>query len=94
MAITVKFVGAFRHFSGIGELDLDFEDKNSIGDLMTALIKELPEIESSLIDQYAQNSSPNALILVNGREIGVLAGVDTILKDGDEVVLVPVVHGG
>jgi MoaD family protein len=94
MTITVKFVGAFRHFSGIGELDLDFADKNSVGDLMTALIKELPEIESSLIDQYAENSSSNALILVNGREIGVLAGVNTILKDGDEVVLVPVVHGG
>lgn len=94
MTITVKFVGAFRHFSGIGELCLDFEDKNSVGDLMTALIKKLPEIESSLIDQYAENSSPNALILVNGREIGVLAGVNTILKDGDEVVLVPVVHGG
>ena len=94
MTITVKFVGAFRHFSGIDEFCLDFEDKNSVGDLMTALIKKLPEIESSLVDQYAENSSPNALILVNGREIGVLAGVNTILKDGDEVVLVPVVHGG
>lgn len=94
LAITVKFVGAFRHFSGIGELDLDFEDKNSVGDLMTELIKKLPEIESSLINQYAENSSPIALILVNGREISVLSGMNTILKDGDEVVLVPVVHGG
>jgi molybdopterin converting factor small subunit len=31
---------------------------------------------------------------VNGREISVLNGLDTILKDGDEVVFVPVVHGG
>jgi molybdopterin converting factor small subunit len=31
---------------------------------------------------------------VNGKEISVLNGLDTVLKDGDEVVFVPVVHGG
>jgi len=34
------------------------------------------------------------LILVNDREIGVLNSLETKLNDGDEVVLVPVVHGG
>jgi molybdopterin converting factor small subunit len=33
-------------------------------------------------------------MLVNGKEIGVLKGLETKLKDGDELVLVPVVHGG
>ena len=36
----------------------------------------------------------NALILVNDREISVLDGLETKLSDGDEVVFVPVVHGG
>ena len=94
MTITVKFVGAFRHFSGVSELDLSFRDLNSVGDLVTALIREMPEIESSLIDQHLKNPTLNALILVNGKEIGVLAGVESKLKDGDEVVLIPVLHGG
>jgi len=34
------------------------------------------------------------LILVNGREISVLNGLETKLKDGDEISLIPVVHGG
>jgi molybdopterin converting factor small subunit len=34
------------------------------------------------------------LILINGREISALNGLDTILQEGDEVVFVPVVHGG
>jgi molybdopterin converting factor small subunit len=36
----------------------------------------------------------NALILVNDREISVLNGLDTKLDDGDEIVFVPVIHGG
>jgi MoaD family protein len=94
MAITVKFVGAFRHFSGAGELELDREGLTSVGELVNELVKEVPEMESSLIDQHLANPGPNALILVNDREIGVSGGLDTKLKDGDVVVLVPVVHGG
>jgi hypothetical protein len=37
---------------------------------------------------------PNALILVNGREVGVLDGVGTVVGDGDDVVSVSVRHGG
>ncbi|MFX0092174.1 MAG: MoaD/ThiS family protein, partial [Candidatus Hodarchaeota archaeon] len=37
---------------------------------------------------------PNALILVNGKEISVLNGLETQVEDGDKIVLVPVSHGG
>ena len=94
MAITVKFVGAFRHFSGAGELELDCNGLTSVGELVNELVEEVPEVEGILVDQQLANPGPNALILVNGREIGVLDGLETRLKDGDEVVLVPVVHGG
>jgi molybdopterin synthase sulfur carrier subunit len=94
MAITVKFVGALRHFSGAGELALDCKGCISIGELVNELIKELPELKRSLIDQQLEDPRPNALILVNGREINVLNGLETKLKDGDEIVFVPVVHGG
>ena len=33
-------------------------------------------------------------MLVNGREISVLNGLETRVNDEDEVVFVPVVHGG
>ena len=94
MAITVKFVGALRHFSGAGELALDCKGCSSVGEFVNELVKEVPDIKRSLIDRQLEDPRPNALILVNGREIGVLDGLETKLKDGDEVVLVPVVHGG
>jgi len=94
MAITVKFVGALRHFSGVGELTLDCKRYSSVGEVVNELVKEVPDIKRNLIDQQLEDPRPNALILVNGREIGVLNGLETKLKDGDEVVLIPVVHGG
>jgi len=90
----VKFVGALRHFSGAGELELGCSGSGSVGELVNELVKEVPEIERSLVDRQLEDPRPNALILVNGREIGVLDGLETKLKDGDEIVLVPVVHGG
>jgi molybdopterin synthase sulfur carrier subunit len=92
MAITVKFVGSLRHFSGVGELALDCKLCVSVEELVNEVSKERPELKRSLIDQ--QLEKPNALVLVNGREISVLNGLETQLKDGDEVVLVPFVHGG
>ncbi len=94
MVITVKFVGALRHFSGAGKLELGCVGLTSVGELVNELIREVPAVEGVLIDQQLENPGPNALILVNGREIGVLDGLETGLKDGDEVVFVPVVHGG
>ena len=94
MTITVKFMGGFRHFSGAGELALNCKGCVSMGRLVSELVKKMPEMKRSLIDQQLEDPRPNALILVNGREIGVLNGLETKLKDGDEVVLVPVVHGG
>ena len=94
MAITVKFVGALRHVSGAGELALDCKGDLSIRELMNEITKDVPALRRSLIDQQLEDPTPTTLILVNGREISVLNGLETNLKDRDEIVLVPVVHGG
>jgi molybdopterin converting factor small subunit len=47
----------------------------------------LPDSELGYLKTYS-------LIFVNGKEVSVLNGLDTILKDGDEVVFIPVLHGG
>jgi molybdopterin synthase sulfur carrier subunit len=94
MAINVKFIGALRHVSGAGELALNCKDNVSIRELMREITEGVPALTRSLIDQQLEEPTLNVLVLVNGREISVLNGLETNLQDGDEVVLVPVVHGG
>jgi molybdopterin converting factor small subunit len=53
-----------------------------------------PEFETYLMDADTKDPRPNALILVSGTEIGALNGIDSTLRDGDEVVFLPVAHGG
>ena len=94
MAITLKFIGALRHALGNEKIALDCTAGASLMDLLNAVTKELPALRRSLLDEQLEEPKPNALILVNGKEISVLNGLETKLKDGDEIVFVPVVHGG
>ena len=94
MALIVKFIGPLRHVSGTSELALDFHHEVTIRELMLEITKELPVLTQSLIDQQLKDPRPNVLMIVNGKEISVLNGLETSLQDEDEVVLVPVLHGG
>ncbi len=91
--MTVKFVGALRHASGLNSKVIECTEC-SVKELVCKISEKLPELRRSLVAGEANNLRPNALMLVNGREISILSGLDTALKDGDEVVFVPVVHGG
>ena len=93
MAIKVRFVGALRLASGKDTRLVDCGGC-SVKELIDKISRQHPELRRNLIDEELGDSRPNGLILVNGREISVMNGLNTALKDGDEVVLVPVAHGG
>jgi len=94
MVVIVKFVGAFRGMSGKRKLTFELKETASLKLVVEEIVKKLPKLERILIDPELEDPRPNTLILVNGKEISVLNGLETSIKDGDEIVLVPVVHGG
>jgi molybdopterin converting factor small subunit len=89
MNVTVKFIGVFRNASGRSRFTFSLWKRVSLGEALNSLVKQLPGLKQAL-----SHPKSNMLILVNGKEIGILNGLDTLLKNGDEVVLVPVLHGG
>jgi molybdopterin synthase sulfur carrier subunit len=94
MVITIRFIGSLRASSKKSKLSLNFENAVSLREVVNKLIEEQPKLRRALIDPELDDPRTNVLMLVNGKEIGVLKGLETKLKDGDELVLVPVVHGG
>jgi molybdopterin synthase sulfur carrier subunit len=94
MVITVNFVGAFRTISGRKTLVIKIEDATSLMEVIKKIVEKIPNLKRALVDPELEDPRPNALILVNGREISVLNGLETLVKDEDEIVLVPVIHGG
>jgi sulfur-carrier protein len=94
MAITVRFIGSLRAAVKKSEFSLAAKKPLSLKRLMETVIKKNPNLERALISPELNDPRLNVLMLVNGKEISVLKGMNTVLKDGDELVVVPVVHGG
>ncbi|NIM45387.1 MAG: molybdopterin synthase sulfur carrier subunit [Nitrososphaeria archaeon] len=93
--VRVKLLGGFRVSSGRSRVTVKLGDGATVGNVVEKLIASSPpEFKEALIDPVLHEPLPNALILVNGKEVGVLDGVGTAVRDGDEVVFVPVTHGG
>lgn len=94
MIVNVKFIGSFRSISGKDRLDLRFEGSVPLRKVIRKMVGELPKLEEAFIDRELDEPKTSMLILVDGKEISVLNGLDTVVRDGDEVVFVPVLHGG
>lgn len=94
MAINVRFIGALRGISGRSRLSINVKKTMPLREVIKKITQELPQTAKAVVDPELEDSRPNTLILVNGKEISVLDGLETRIKDGDEVVLVPVIHGG
>jgi len=94
MAITVKFIGAFRGISGKSSLSIKVKGVVPLSKVIERVVEEQPKLKRVLIDSELEDPRPNTLILVNGKEISVLNGLNTIVENGDEVTFVPIVHGG
>jgi len=92
--VKVRLMGVFRGFSEKSSVILKLE-KPTVRSAVQSLAKSLPaESRRLLIDPELNDPRPNALILLNGREISALNGLETSVKDDDEITLIPVSHGG
>ena len=94
MSIIVKFIGSLRNFFGERNKTFDCENGVSIKELINHIITSKPNIKEILVSPQNDAFRLNSLILVNGTEISVLNGLETKLSDGDEITLIPVIHGG
>jgi len=91
LRIIVKTFATLREaFGGRGVLYLDLPDGSTIKDLLKAL-KGCGSADE--LDDLVEGRS-SVKVLVNGREITYLAGLETRLRDGDVVAFIPPVAGG
>jgi molybdopterin converting factor small subunit len=92
--VTIELIGTLRYYVGKAKLQVPITDCLNV----IALFRELEEKHEIprglLIEDGNSGIKRNLLVLINGREIGVLDGVATLLKSGDRLTLLPVSHGG
>lgn len=79
--VKVKLFAVYQEVFGTADLDLELLPETTVGEVLESLIKQQPQIEKwRSVTRFGVN-----LQFVES---------DTVLQDGDEVVLIPPVSGG
>ncbi len=87
MFITVEFVGVLRTLAKMRKCTVELEEEMTVSALMRKLKAELFS-DKEFVDES------NLLIVMNGKEISILKGLQTLLKEKDIVKIIPASHGG
>jgi len=96
MQVTLRFYALLRELVGRKELivNLDNDDARVI-DVLEAIKREISEeVYNKIISFYNREKGPRLVILLNGRNVVHLEGLETKVKDGDRVDVFPPAGGG
>ncbi|RLE48922.1 MAG: hypothetical protein DRJ18_00880 [Candidatus Methanomethylicota archaeon] len=97
ISIEVKMLATLRGLLGRDSIDLTFssEDEVTVRKALARLGELIDDrVKERLFKPNSTEVQPDVLVLVNGAEIGALDGLETKLKNGDTLILLPTVHGG
>jgi molybdopterin synthase catalytic subunit len=81
LKVKVKFFASYKEALGKDELDLELEEGTNVNSLLGILRKDHPKLGNLL----------ETLVVSVNLEY---AGYETVLKEGDEIALLPPVSGG
>ncbi len=90
---TIKLLAGLQKIAGGPTLDLPLEGIQVARDLTSAIWRLYPALGAEIVDKTGALTG-KVHILINGRNIEWLQGMDTPIGDGDTVVFLPPVAGG
>ena len=91
--MRVRIFGALRQLVGPKEVEVEVEAGDTVRDVLRALMAQYPALSSRVLDDDG-NLQSSINILVNGRSIRFLEGVNTSLDEDDVLAIFPPVAGG
>ncbi len=97
--VTLKVTGWLRQ--SLGEalarregLRVSIRDGESLPGMARQLAAQHPTFQKILFEEAGQEFGANILVILNGSFVNPSDRAETLLKDGDEVMLLPVMDGG
>ena len=94
--MTVDYLGSIKQTLGLRQAEqVELEDNASVCDLLSLLAEKYGEpFKKAVYEPKGLDLKPYHILSVNGLLLNQLNGIETKLKDGDHVILMPVVSGG
>jgi molybdopterin synthase sulfur carrier subunit len=96
LKVKVEFLGHIRNVIGSErEEEVEISEDSSIADLLMMLSEKYGEpFKKAIFEKSGADVKPNYIITVNGYLLNQLKGLETKLKNNDNVTLLPIVSGG
>jgi len=91
--MRIRVYGTLRSVVGDKEIDLPTSAKSSARSVLERLLVAYPGLEKKLLRE-GDTLQGGVQIMVNGRSIQFLDGLDTPLEDSDQLALFPPIGGG
>jgi molybdopterin synthase sulfur carrier subunit len=92
MSVRVKLFASFQEITGIREVELEVND---IRGIMNQIADLFPAMEGEMFTSSAREElRPRVKVMVNGRNIDFLDGIDTKVDAKDRIAVFPPVAGG
>lgn len=91
MPVTVRIPGPLRSLTG-GQDRVEVQC-TTIGQCLDELERRFPGIRDRIVDGSGEIRR-FVIVFLNGEDVRFLKGLDTQVRDGDEVSIVPAVSGG
>ena len=96
MEVTVEYLGHIKQTLEIHKAEkVRLKDQASVRDLLSLLAQKYGEpFQKAVYEPKSVDLKPYYILSVNGLLLNQLKGLETRLKNGDYVILMPVVTGG
>jgi molybdopterin synthase sulfur carrier subunit len=93
--VKVHTILGLKQIIGRGEIEVSIPHGSTVRAFVSWMVKTYGQkLSSQLCEPGTVNLLPHIRLMVNGQSIRFLDGLETMLDDGDEVLLLPPVAGG
>jgi len=95
LKVKVYTILELKNILGQREFEIFMPTGSTVKDLLSLMVNKWGENLSNHLFKTGTNALfPHIRLMVNGRSIEFLNGMDTVLQDGDEFSMLPLVAGG
>ena len=92
MSVTLKVPTPLRRMTG-GASTLETPG-GTLAEVLERLDGQFPGLKARLLGDNNKDIHPYISIFINGDDVRYMSGLETAVKDGDEVTIVPAIAGG
>ncbi len=92
--VKFTFLSSLRDITRVDKIVLPIEKNSTVNSALEKLITKFGKEFESRIYNSSEGINSYIIVALNGKDIGIYNGLKTEIKNGDELLLLPIVAGG